>query len=331
MFDMGRREFITLLGGAAAAWPVAARGQQPERVRRIGVLMNTAREDAEGHARLAVFRQALQKLGWNESHNVRFDYRWAPTGVAQARVLAEELVELQPDLIFANSTPVTVAVKDTTRSIPVVFVQVSDPVVSNVVKSLSRPGGNLNGFTTYEPPVIGKWLELLKSVAPSITRIAYLFNPPTVPAFYPSTVEAAAPLLSLTAVAAAVIDAAQIERTIQSFAREPGGGLLVMPDVFTTMNRRLIISLAAQYRLPALYTFKFVATEGGLMSYGIDVLHVYGQVATYVDRILKGEKPADLPVQAPTKYELVINLKTAKALGLEVPPTLLARADEVIE
>ena len=241
-------------------------------------------DDAEGQARLAAFRRALQLLGWNESYNVQFDYRWAPDGVAQARALAKELVDLRPDLIFAHSTPVTVAVKQAAGTIPVVFVQVSDPVASKVVESLGRPGGNITGFTSFEPAMSGKWLELLKTVAPGLTRIAYLYNPVTTPGFYPSSVEAAAPALSLEPVAAAVQDVGDIERAVEALARKPNGGLLVMPDVFTSVHRQLIIALAARHRQPAIYTFKFFATEGGLMSYGLDVLDIYRQAALYVDR-----------------------------------------------
>jgi putative ABC transport system substrate-binding protein len=275
---------------------------------------------------------ALEGLGWVEGHNVQFDYRWAPKDAAQARLFAKELVDLRPDLIFTQSTPTTVAAKEIAGgSIPIVFVQVGDPVVSKVVESLPRPGGNLTGFTNFEPAMTGKWLDLLKTISPSMTRVLYLFNPASLPAFFGPSVEAAAPVLSLKTVATEVQNAADIELAIETFAREPNGGLLVMPDNIATLNRHRIFALAAQHRLPALYAFKFFALEGGLMSYGIDVLDVFRKSASYVDRILKGEKPADLPVQAPTKYELVINLKTAKALGLEIPPSLLARTDEVIE
>src|SRR5262245_49425123 len=328
---IGRREFITLVGGAAVAWPLAARAQQVRRMRRIAVLMGVA-DDAEGRARIAAFRQALQGLGWTESHNVQFDYRWGPKDSTQARYFAKELVDLQPDLIFSQSTPATVAAKEVVAgSIPIVFVQVGDPVVSGVVESLARPGGNLTGFTNFEPGMSGKWLDLLKTISPSMTRVGYLCNPARLPACSGASVEAAAPALSLKTIAAEVRNAGEIGLAIETFAREPNGGLLVMPDNFATLNRQQIFALAARYRLPALYPFKFFALEGGLMSYGIDVLDVFRKSTTYVDRVLRGANAGDLPVQVPTKYELVINLKTAKALGLTVPDILLARADEVIE
>jgi ABC-type uncharacterized transport system substrate-binding protein len=275
---------------------------------------------------------ALEGLGWVEGHNVQFDYRWAPKDAAQARLFARELVDLRPDLIFTQSTPMTVAAKKIVGgSIPIVFVQVGDPVVSKVVESLPRPAGNLTGFTNFEPAMTGKWLDLLKTISPSMTRVLYLFNPASLPAFFGPSVEAAAPVLSLKTVATEVQNAADIELAIETFASEPNGGLLVMPDNIATLNRQHIFALAAQYRLPALYPFKFFALEGGLMSYGIDVLDVFRKSASYVDRVLRGANAGDLPVQVPTKYELVINLKTAKALGLTVPDILLARADEVIE
>jgi len=329
MFNMKRRKFMILLG-VAATWPRAARAQQPDRVRRVGVLMGIS-DDAEGQARIAVFRQALQTLGWIEGRNVQFIYRWSAGDPVQARPFAKELLDLRSDVILANSTPVAVAVRDTTRTTPTVFVQVSDPVTAGVVQSLARPGGNLTGFTNFEPSIANKWLELVKAVAPNIRRIAYLFNPNTAPLFYARAVETAAPLLSLKPFAAAVHNAAEMERKIEQFVRAPDGALLVLPDLFTATNRQSIIALAAQHRLPAVYPFRYFVASGGLTSYGIEMLETYRQAASYVDRILKGEKPADLPVQAPTKYELIVNLKTAKALGLEIPPTVLARSDEVIE
>jgi putative ABC transport system substrate-binding protein len=324
-----RRELIILLGGAAA-WPVAARAQQPDRVRRVGVLMGIS-DDPEGRARLAVFRQALQALGWIEGRNVQFIYRWSAGDVANARQFAKELLELRSDVILANSTPVAAAIRDTTRTTPTVFVQVSDPVTAGVVQSLARPGGNLTGFTNFEPSIVNKWLELVKRVAPNIKRAAYLFNPNTAPLLYARAVETAAPSLSLNPVAAEVHNAAEVEGVIEQVARESGSALIVLPDLFTATNRQSIIGLAAHHRLPAVYPFRYFVAGGGLMSYGIEMLETYRQAASYVDRILKGERPSDLPVQQPTKFEFVINLKTAKALGLEVPPPLLARADEVIE
>jgi putative tryptophan/tyrosine transport system substrate-binding protein len=329
MSDMKRREFMVLLG-CAAAWPLAAGAQQPDRVRRVGVLMGIA-DDPEGQARLIVFRQALRTLGWIEGRNVQFIYRWSAGDVMQARPFAKELLDLRSDVILANSTPIAAAVRDTTHTTPTVFVQVSDPVTAGVVQSLERPGGNVTGFTNFEPSMASKWFELLKGVAPNITRIAYLFNPNTAPLFYVRAVETVAPLFSVKLIAAAVHNPAEMEGVIEQFAREPNGALLVLPDLFTATNRQSIIALAAHHRLPSVYPFRYFVASGGLMSYGIEILETYRQAASYVDRILKGEKPADLPVQAPTKYELVINLRAAKALGLDVPPMLLARADEVIE
>jgi putative tryptophan/tyrosine transport system substrate-binding protein len=329
MSNMQRREFMILLG-VAATRPLAARAQQPDRMRRVGVLMGIS-DDAEGQARIAVFRQALQALGWTEGRNVQFIYRWSAGDVVQARPFAKELLDLRSDVILANSTPVAVAVRDTTRTTPTVFVQVSDPLTAGVVQSLERPGGNLTGFTNFDPSIANKWLELLKGVAPNIRQIASLFNPNTAPLFYVKAAEAAALLLSIKPFAAAVHNPAEMERKIEQFARESDGALLVLPDLFTATNRQSIIALAAQHRLPAVYPFRYFAASGGLISYGIEMLETYRQAASYVDRILKGERPSDLPVQQPNKFELVINLKTAKALDLDVPPTLLARADEVIE
>jgi putative tryptophan/tyrosine transport system substrate-binding protein len=330
MSDIRRREFMILLGAAPTAWPLAARAQQLDRVRRVGVLMGIA-DDFEGQARIAVFRQALQALGWSEGRNVQFIYRWSGGNVAHARQFAKELLDLRSDVILTNSTPVTVAVRDTTRTAPTVFVQVSDPVGAGVVQSLARPGGNLTGFTNFDQSTAGKWLELLKSLAPKTTRVAYLFNPNTAPLLYAKAVETAAPLLSVKSIPAPVHNAVEIERALEQVARESNSALLVLPDLFNATNRESIIALAAQHRLPAVYPFRYFVTSGGLMSYGTELLDTYRQAASYVDRILKGERPGDLPVQQPTKFELVINLKTAKALGLDVSPTLLARADEVIE
>jgi putative ABC transport system substrate-binding protein len=326
---MNRREFIILLG-CAAAWPLAARAQQPDRVRRVGVLMGIS-DDPEGQARVTVFRQALAALGWTEGRNVQFIYRWSAGDVVHARQFAKELLDLRSDVILANSTPIAVAVRDITRTTPTVFVQVSDPVTAGVVQSLARPGSNLTGFTNFEPSIASKRLELVKRVAPNITRVAYVLNPNTAPLFYARAVETAAPLLSLNPFAAEVHNAAEMEGVIEQFARDSGSALLVLPDLFTATNRQSIIALAAHHRLPAVYPARYFVASGGLMSYGIEMLETYRQAASYVDRILKGEKPSDLPVQQPTKFEFVINLKTAKALGLTMPPTLLARADEVIE
>src|SRR6516225_4728009 len=330
MSDIRRREFIILLGAAAAAWPRTAHAQRTDRVRRVGVLMGIA-DDLEGQARIAVFRQALQALGWSEGRNVQFIYRWSGGDVAHARQFAKELLDLRSDVILANSTPIAVAVRDTTRTTPTVFVQVSDPVTAGVVQSLARPGGNLTGFTNFEPSIAKKWLELVKRVAPNITRVAYLFNPNTAPLFYARAVETAAALLSVKPFAAEVHNADEMERVIEQFARESDGALLVLPDLFTATNRQSIVAITALHRLPAIYPFRYFVAGGGLMSYGIELLETYRQAAAYVDRILKGERPNDLPVQQPTKFEFVINLKTAKALGLQLPASVLARADEVIE
>src|SRR5262245_45094623 len=326
---MKRREFMILLGGAAA-FPLAARAQQPDRVRRVGVLMGIS-DDPEGQARVAAFRQSLHALGWTEGRNIQFIYRWSGGNVVHARQFAKELLDLRSDVILANSTPIAIAVRDATRTTPTVFAQVSDPVTAGVVQSLARPGGNLTGFSNFEPSIASKWLELVKRVAPNVTRVAYLFNPNTAPLFYAKAVEAAAPALSVRPFAAAVHDADEMERVIEQFARASDGALLVLPDLFTATNRRSIIALAARHRLPAVYPFRYFVASGGLMSYGIETLETYRQAAAYVDRILKGERPADLPVQQPTKFEFVINLKTARALGLDMPEKLLATADEVIE
>src|SRR5262249_3768332 len=295
-------------------WPLAARAQQPDRVRRVGVLMGIA-DDFEGQARMAVFRQRLQALGWTEGRNVQFIYRWSGGDVAHARQFANELLDLRSDVILVNSTPVAVAVRDTTRTTPTVFVQVSDPVTAGVVQSLTRPGGNLTGFTNFDPSIANKWLELVKRVAPNITRVAYLFNPNTAPLLYARSIETAAPLMSIKPFAAEVHNVDEMEGVIERFARESDGGLVVLPDLFTATNRQSIIALAARHRLPAIYPFRYFVTNGGLMSYGIEMLETYRQAASYVDRILKGERPSDLPVQQPTKFEFVINLKTANELG----------------
>jgi len=330
MSDIRRREFIIFLGAAAAAWPRAARAQQPDRVRRVGVLMGIA-DDFEGQARISVFRQALQALGWSEGRNIQFIYRWSGGDVAHARQFAKELLDLRSDVLLTNSTPATLAVRDITRTTPTIFVQVSDPVGAGVVESLARPGGNLTGFTNFDLSTAGKWLELLKRLAPNITRVAYLFNPNTAPLLYAKAVETGAPLLSLKSIPAAVHNAVEIEPALEHITRESDSALLVLPDLFNATNRQSIIALAARHRLPTVYPFRYFVTSGGLMSYGTELLDTYRRAAFYVDRILKGERPSDLPVQQPTKFELVINLSTANALGITVPPTLLARADEVIE
>jgi putative tryptophan/tyrosine transport system substrate-binding protein len=330
---MTRREFIMLIGGAAAAWPLAARAQQPERMRRVGVLMGLAEDDPETKARLTGFRQGLEKRGWSEGHNVRIDYRFAPAG-AQAQVLAKELVALQPDAIFANGTPNVAALQRESSTIPIVFGGLSDPIGSGFIASLPRPGGNITGVMQYEASVTGKWLAMLKEIAPSLVRAAFVANPKTATYYdyYLREGKALGPSLGIdVALSPVKNDAADIERAVESFARAPNGGLVVPPDITTVVHRDLIIALAAHHRLPAVYAFRIFVAAGGLMSYGVDQADLFRQAASYVDRILRGDKPADLPVQAATKLETTVNLKTAKALGLTVPPGLLVAADEVIE
>jgi ABC-type uncharacterized transport system substrate-binding protein len=329
---MRRRELITLLGGAAAAWPLAARAQQG--IRRIGVLMSLPADDPEGQLRLAAFEKGMRDLGWVEGRSLRTDHRWAPGDADVLRRTARELLGTAPDVILANSTPVALALKEQGATVPIVFVQVTDPVGQGLVPNLARPGGNITGFTSFEFSIGTKWLEMLKVVAPNVTRVALLFNPATAPFAdsFRQPVEAAAPSFDVTAVIPATArDAAEIERVLEAFAREPNGGLMVLSDVTNMNHRDLIIALAARHRLPAVYPFRYFAAGGGLMSYGTDVADVFRRVASYVDRILKGTRAGDLPVQAPTKYELVFNLKAMKALGIRMPPVLLARADEVIE
>jgi putative ABC transport system substrate-binding protein len=327
-----RRDFITLLGGAAFAWPLAARAQQGERVRRIGVLMSLVESDPEGQARVAPLRQGLQELGWIEGRNVRIEFRWAGGDADSARAYAAELISLAPDVIVGNSSLVMAALQRQTRTIPIVFVQVIDPVGAGFVTSLARPGGNITGFTTYEYAISGKWLELLKEVAPKIVRVGVLRDPALAAgAGQLGAIHAVAPSFGVEIRPIGVREAGEIEQAIAAFAGGANGGLIVLPGALATVHRELIIGLAAGHRLPAVYGPRFFATSGGLISYGADTIQMWRRSASYLDRILKGEKPAELPVQAPTKYELVINLKTAKALGLTVPDTLLARADEVIE
>jgi putative ABC transport system substrate-binding protein len=333
MFDMRRREFVALLGGAAAtSWPLVVRAQQPDGMRRIGVLLGLTEDDPEAKARLGAFRQGLEKRGWSEARNVRIDYRFSPAS-AQAQVLAKELVALQPDVILSQSTPVTAALQRETRTIPIVFAAVADPVGSGLIASLPRPGGNITGVMQYEASVTGKWLAMLKEIVPSLVRAAFVANPKTAPFYnyYLQAAEAAAPSLGIEPVPALVENPTDIERVIESFASVPNGGLVFIPDVTTVVHRNLIIAVAARHRLPAVYYSREYVAVGGLMSYGNDLVDLFRQAAAYVDRILRGDKPADLPVQAATKFETSVNLKTAKALGLTVPPGLLVAADEVIE
>ena len=328
---MRRRDFIALIGGGAATtWPLVASGQQS--VRRIGALIALAETDTEGKAWVAGFRQGLEQRGWSEDHNLHIDYRFAPAS-SQAQVLAKELVALQPDVIFAVSTPAVAALQRETTKIPIVFAALADPLGSGFIASLPRPGGNITGVMQYEPSVTGKWLAMLKDIAPRLARVAFVINPKTAP-FYNYYLRAAQPLsqaLGVELVPTFVENAVEIERTIESFARVPNGGLLVPPDVTTFTHRDLIVVLAARHGLPAVYAFRPVVEAGGLMSYGNDITDMCRQAGFYVDRILRGDRPADLPVQAGTKFETAVNLKTAKALGLTVPPALLVAADELIE
>jgi putative ABC transport system substrate-binding protein len=331
--DVRRREFITLLGGTAAAWPLAARAQKPERVRRVGVLLGWAPDAPQAGPFLATFARALRELGWAEGHNIQVDYRWAGSDNDRIQTFAKELVKLQPDLIIAHSTPVAAALQRETKEIPIVFVTVSDPVGSGFVASLPRPGGNMTGFINIESSLGGKWIELLRELGPRVTRAGLIFNPVTAPHFeyYLRPFEAAARSYGIEPVTAIVHNSEEIEPVIMLQAGE--GGLAVMPDIFTSdqKNLDLIISLAARHRVPTIYPYEYMAAAGGLISYGIDNGDLWRRAPTYIDRILKGTKPSDLPVQLPTKFELAVNLKTARALGIDVPPTLLARADEVIE
>ncbi len=329
---MKRREFIALLGGTAAVWPLAARAQQPQQMRRIGVLMNVAADDPEAPARVGVLSQGLAELGWTIGRNVRIDYRWYAGNADAARKYAAELLALAPDVVVASGTLGVTAIQQGTRPVPIVFTLVADPVGAGIVNSLARPDGNATGFMLYEYSLSGKWLELLKQIAPRVTRAAVIreqANAAGIAQF--SAIQALAPSLGVQVSPVNVRNVNEIESGIATFARTANGGLIVTGSATSTIYRDLILKLAAQYKLPAIYANRPAAVDGGLISYGPDRVDEYRRAASYVDRILKGEKPADLPVQAPTKYELVINLKTAKALGLTVPDKLLARADEVIE
>ena len=331
---MRRREVISLLGGVAAAWPLTARAQQAGGMRRIGVLMSLAVGDPVAHREIMALQQGLQELGWTDGRNIKIEYRWAAGDIDRMRTFAKELVGLQPEVIVARATPVADALARETRTIPIVFAQLSDPVGSGLVSSLAHPGGNVTGFTNVESSMSAKWLQLLKEIAPSVARVTFIFNPATAPtggSFFLGPFEAAAPSLGVQAIVTSVQSAGDIEQAFGAAAREPGGGVIVMPDTFILGHRELVVGLAIRHRVPAVYPFTFWVPAGGLMSYGSDSPDLFRRAAAYVDRILKGAKPADLPVQAPVKFQLVINLITAKALGLDVPQTLLARADEVIE
>jgi len=331
-----RREFITLLGGAAA-WPLAARAQQRDRVRRIGVrrigvLMGGGENDPEGKAYVSAFTQALADLGWTVGRNVRMDLRWAGGDINRIRALAQELVGLQPDIIVANTTAPLVALQRETRTIPIIFVNVGDPVAGGIVARLDRPSGNVTGFGILEPSLAGKWLELLSEIAPGIKRAGIMFNPDLFPvSVYIPSFETAARSLKVEPIIASVRSDAEIETAIIALGREPGGGLVVMGDPFMFVHRAPIISGAARNNVPAVYYVSAFARDGGLLSYGVDLADTWRRGATYVDRILRGEKPGDLPVQFPTKFEMVVNRKAATALGLAIPPSILLRADEVIE
>jgi ABC-type uncharacterized transport system substrate-binding protein len=330
---IGRREFITLLGSAAAAWPLVASAQQSERMRRVGMLMNLSENDLEAARLVTAFREGLAQLGWVDGRNLRMDYRWASGDVGRIRAFAKELVDLSPDIIIGYATPSVLALQQETRSIPIVFLSVTDPVGQGLVASLAHPGGNITGFAVFEFSLGTKWMEALKQIVPSLRRVTTIFNPKTAP-YYPlylDAIEKAASSFAVQQIGVQVHDDAEIERAISTLAREPDGGLIVMPDSFNMVHRRTIIALMDRYRLPAMYYFPFFASDGGLISYGPDEIDMFRRTAGYVDRILKGAKAGDLPVQQPTNFRLVINLKTAKALGLDVPSSLLARADEVIE
>ena len=329
---MRRREFITLLGSGAMAWPLTARAQQPEQMRRIGVLTNRAADDPDGQARLAAFKQKLQQLGWTDGGNMRIDTRWGEDDVERARRYATELLALGPDVILASGTLSVAPLQRSSRTLPIVFVGVVDPVGGGIVDNLARPGGNATGFLVFEYSLSGKWLDLLRQVAPSVTRVAVLRDPdiPSGTAMF-GVIQSAAQSVGLEVSPIGMRDSGEIERAVADFARSANGGLIVTTGASVSVHRDLIVTLAAKHKLPAVYAYRFMVAAGGLMSYSPDQVDEYRRAAVYVDRILKGEKPADLPVQAPTKYELVINLKTAKALGLSVPQSLLSRADEVIE
>jgi putative tryptophan/tyrosine transport system substrate-binding protein len=329
---MQRREFITLLGGAAAAWPLTARAQQGERMRRIGVLMPIAADDPEGQTRIAAFQQGLQQLGWTDGRNVRIETRWSRGNADDIRKYAAELATLSPDVILATGSNTMGPLLQATRAVPIVFVTVPDPVGAGFVDSLARPGGNATGFTAFEYGLSGKWLELLKEIAPGVTRAAVIRDPAITAGIGQfAAIQSMAPSIGVEVNPVNVRDAGEIERAVTAFARAPNSGLIVTGSALAVAHRDLIVMLAARHKLPAVYWDRLLVNAGGLISYGPNITDQYRRAAAYVDRILKGEKPSDMPVQAPTKYELVINLKTAKALGLTLPPSLLARADEVIE
>ena len=330
---MRRREFLGVIGAAAAALPVVGRAQQPERIRRIGWMDFVPESDPATPARVSAFREGMEKQGWVLGRNLAIDYRWSIFDMERARATAEELLNLAPDVMFCAGSPATLALQRATRTVPVVFITVSEPVSQGIVASLSRPGGNLTGFSYLEPTIGAKWLELLTAIAPGVNRVALMFNPSSSPysrLFY-QTIEAATSKFAVQAFMALVHDASEIEPIIAMLGREPGGGLIVSADAFNLANRKLIMDLAARHRVPAIYGFPALAAEGGLIYYNVEFIELYRSAAGYVARILRGEKAGDLPVQQPARFELRINMRTAKSLGLDVPPTLLALADEVIE
>lgn len=329
---MRRRDFVTLLGGTIAAWPVVAGAQQPNRMRRIGVLMGIGEGDPEAMPRVEALLKGLRDLGWIPGRNIHLDYRWTAGDLGLTQRFAKEIVELDPDIIVVHSTPAVAALLKLTSTTPMVFALIADPIGSGFVDSLAKPGGRLTGFMNVDAPMAGKWLELVLEIAPKVKQVALVFNPRTSPYHsYLREFEVSAPKAGVQAIPTPVLDAAELERAITALGQQPDTALFVVPDVFVQVQRTLIIKLAEQYRLPAIYPYRFFPTSGGLMSYGIDTVIVFRQAASYVDRILKGTPPADLPVQAPTIFHLVVNLKAAKAIGLTIPEAFLLRADEVIE
>lgn len=332
--DMRRRDFITLLGSATATWPRTLMAQDTVRTRRIGVLMELAANDPQARSHVAALEQALSKLGWSPGGNLGIDYRWAPDDAVLVWKFAKELVALRPEVIIAHSSPVVTTLRGETRDIPIVFVSISDPIGEGFVASFAHPGGNITGFTNFEFSMTGKWVELLKLIAPDITSVGFLFNPQTTAgggSYFLRPIDSAASAFKIKATMALVHDDGEIETAFAALAREPGTGAVLLPDIFTVAHYQLVVALAERYRVPTVYSYGFMAERGGLISYGVDINSQFERAATYVDRLLKGASPADLPVQAPTKFELVINRKTAKALGLTIPSALLAIAEEVIE
>jgi putative ABC transport system substrate-binding protein len=330
---MRRRDFLSLIGGAAATWPLAVRAQQPARLRQVAILRAEVAGDPEGLRNSGALIQGLQALGWTQGRNVRIEQRWAGGSVDAMKALAKELVALEPDVIVVVSTPVSAAVMQETHTIPIIFVQNFDPVGSGLVKSLVAPDGNITGFTSYEPGISSKWLELLKGVAPQVARVAIMYNPQTAPyaGVFLRSIEAASPIFAIQPIAMPIQDSGTIEKSIEAFAREINPGLMVLPDATTTVHEKLIVKLASQHRLPAIYPWRHYVTAGGLMCYAVDLPVLWRRAASYVDQVLKGEKPANLPIQQPTKFELVINLTAAKAVGLTIPASILSLADDLID